>query len=646
MLLGKIITAIDVNDGEEKPTESEGFEKIIDFLNANPIKYALTINSTIYTSCIKKFWATSKVNTVNEETQIEALVDKKKVIITETSVKSDLYLEDAECTECLPTAIIFEKMTLMGQGNDFTGKVTPLFETMMVQPQEGEDSKIPTDSHHTPTVTQPSTSFQPQQKQKSKKSKKRIIKANKKTHKLKRLYKIGSSIRVESSEDAGLGDQEDASKKGRMVKDLDADEGVALVDETQGRNDQDMLDTSIFDDDEVVAEKEVSTAKVVPTTDEVVTTVGVKVKPSETSTQTPIDSSQQSSKAKDKSKAKMIDPEQPLKKKDQIMIDEEVAKNLEAHMQAELEEVLFNNTMKWIDLFVPMDTELVKGSKKVVEGSEKTAESNEKVEEGSSKRARDNLVLFNNTIKWIDSFIPMDTKLVKSSEKAVKGSEKTTESSKKAEEVSSKRAGDNLEQEDTKRQRIEEENEYAELKRCLEIIPKDDDDVTIEATPLSSKSPTIVDYKIYKEGRKSFFKIIKKMVDYEVEMAYDLLRLIRRQINEGYGRIVRIKRLHDDLKVTTAQSSFEMHINSVAHQAHNHEDSPSTSLIIVEEHEDPPIVTTSKVQTSLVYLNEADEFNQEDSADFDGNMVFVPYDAPNFKEDESSTTTLEPSNVH
>nr|GEX56833.1 hypothetical protein [Tanacetum cinerariifolium] len=47
------------------------------------------------------------------------------------------------------------------------------------------------------------------------------------------------------------------------------------------------------------------------------------------------------------------------------------------------------------------------------------------------------------------------------------------------------------------------------LKRCLEIVPKDDDDVTIKATPLSSKSSTIVDYKIYKEGKKSYFKIIR-----------------------------------------------------------------------------------------------------------------------------------------
>ncbi|GKE77930.1 hypothetical protein Tco_1544050 [Tanacetum coccineum] len=71
----------------DKPTESDGFEQIVDFLNARPIKYALTVNPTIYTACIEKFWAIAKVKTVNGEVQIQALVDKKKVIITETSIR-------------------------------------------------------------------------------------------------------------------------------------------------------------------------------------------------------------------------------------------------------------------------------------------------------------------------------------------------------------------------------------------------------------------------------------------------------------------------------------------------------------------------------------------------------------------------------
>ncbi|GKC31009.1 hypothetical protein Tco_1038303 [Tanacetum coccineum] len=97
-----------------KPTESDGFEQIVDFLNVNPIKYALTVNLTIYTSCIKQFWATAKVTTVNGEVQLQALVDGKKVIITETSVRSDLQLEYAEGIECLPNADIFEQLALMG----------------------------------------------------------------------------------------------------------------------------------------------------------------------------------------------------------------------------------------------------------------------------------------------------------------------------------------------------------------------------------------------------------------------------------------------------------------------------------------------------------------------------------------------------
>nr|GEX68689.1 zinc finger, CCHC-type [Tanacetum cinerariifolium] len=53
-------------------------------------------------------------------------------------------------------------------------------------------------------------------------------------------------------------------------------------------------------------------------------------------------------------------------------------------------------------------------------------------------------------------------------------------------ESSSKRAGDKLEQEIAKKQRIEDENESAELKRCLEIVLDAGDDATIDASPLSS----------------------------------------------------------------------------------------------------------------------------------------------------------------
>ncbi|GJR43341.1 putative ribonuclease H-like domain-containing protein [Tanacetum coccineum] len=56
----------------------------------------------------------AKVKTVNGERQLQALVDKKKVIIIETSIRSDLKLENAGGTDCLLIATIFEELARMG----------------------------------------------------------------------------------------------------------------------------------------------------------------------------------------------------------------------------------------------------------------------------------------------------------------------------------------------------------------------------------------------------------------------------------------------------------------------------------------------------------------------------------------------------
>ncbi|GKB72599.1 hypothetical protein Tco_0934011, partial [Tanacetum coccineum] len=93
------------------------------------------------------------------------------------------------------------------------------------------------------------------------------------------------------------------------------------------------------------------------------------------------------------------------------------------------------------------------------------------------------------------------------------------------------------------------------------------------------------------------------------------------------------------------KKSSDMPINSTAQQVHNQEDSSSTSLISIEAHEAPPIVTTSEEQTSPISLTMADEFYQEDSAELEGNTLLTPYDALDFSEAESPTN-LDPSNMH
>ncbi|GJZ29455.1 hypothetical protein Tco_0574102 [Tanacetum coccineum] len=101
----------------DKSTENADFDEIVDFLNANPIRYALTVSPTIYVSYIEQFWSTAKTKTVNNETQIRAKVDGKTIVITESSVRRDLHFNDEDGIACLTNTEIFENLQLMGYEN-------------------------------------------------------------------------------------------------------------------------------------------------------------------------------------------------------------------------------------------------------------------------------------------------------------------------------------------------------------------------------------------------------------------------------------------------------------------------------------------------------------------------------------------------
>nr|GEW50161.1 hypothetical protein [Tanacetum cinerariifolium] len=97
-----------------KSDASEGFNQIIDFLNASLIEYALTVNPNIYVSCIKQFWTSVSMKKVNDVTRLQALVDKKRVIITEATIRDAFRLNDGEGIDCLPNEEIFTKLARMG----------------------------------------------------------------------------------------------------------------------------------------------------------------------------------------------------------------------------------------------------------------------------------------------------------------------------------------------------------------------------------------------------------------------------------------------------------------------------------------------------------------------------------------------------
>ncbi|GJZ16138.1 putative ribonuclease H-like domain-containing protein [Tanacetum coccineum] len=532
--------------------------------------YALMINPTIYISCIEQFWATVKVKTVNGEVHLQALVDGKKIIITESTVRRDLQLEDAEGVDCLPNATIFEQLTLMGSkttawnefsstivsaiiclatnhnfnfskyifesmvknldnmgkffmylrfiqvfldkqlegmpthnriyiapshtkkifgnmrrvGKGFSGRETPLFQTMVVQAQAelGKGSANATDPHHIPTIIHPSTS-QPQKKQRPRKLKrkdteipqssgptenvadeavneemdnsleraatiatsldaeqdrgninktqskatpneagslgttsaggprhqetmgdtiaqtrfenvsktsndpmihcsqkttkttqaneitslkrrvKKLERRNKsRTHRLKIMYKVSLTARVESSRDEDLG--EDASKQGRSINAIDADEDITPV------NDQDdayMFGVNDLDGDEVIVDNvdvvkaAEETVNATATTTIIITDVEVtlaqalaelkSVKPKAvkvviqepeqgTTTTTPTTIIYVPKPPQDKGKGIMIEQPmveqvKPMKRLEQIRLDEELAFKLQAEEEEE-----------------------------------------------------------------------------------------------------------------------------------------------------------------------------------------------------------------------------------------------------------------------------------------------------------------------
>ncbi|GJV02221.1 hypothetical protein Tco_1335790 [Tanacetum coccineum] len=369
----------------EKPAESDGFHEIIDFLNFNQIRYALTFNPTIYTHWLEQFLAKGKVNN-------EPMIEKET---NEESVPKHSYDPSQSGEDRMQ---LHELMNLCTKLSD---RVLALETTKTTQALEIANLKS-----------------------RVKKLKK---KASKRIHKFKRL--------------------------GRSIEDIDKDAEVSLVDETQGRSDDtEMFDTDALIGDEVFAKndmtkkehdvipKEVSAAETLTTAASykvaVTTTPSTILKAKgitfrdagETTTRTP--TSVSSSSIKDKEKAKMVEPEVPLNKKDQIMLDEDLARRLDAKEQ-EAARLKRDNLCKRLH---------------EQEQGELTIEEKSKLfMELMNERKRRFAKAFDKTMGWINNFKPIDSEEVKSSENKVECSRKKS--------ISKKRAGNEQKQESSKRQK-------------------------------------------------------------------------------------------------------------------------------------------------------------------------------------------------
>nr|GEW13884.1 hypothetical protein [Tanacetum cinerariifolium] len=96
------------------PLKRVNFHPIVDFVEASPLRYALTVKPTVYVSHIRHFWSTARIETTEKGTKILATVDGILRTVTESSLRRNLKLQDEEGISSLPDTELFENLTLMG----------------------------------------------------------------------------------------------------------------------------------------------------------------------------------------------------------------------------------------------------------------------------------------------------------------------------------------------------------------------------------------------------------------------------------------------------------------------------------------------------------------------------------------------------
>ncbi|GJU61982.1 retrovirus-related pol polyprotein from transposon TNT 1-94 [Tanacetum coccineum] len=499
--------------------------------------------------------ATVKAKTVNGEVQLQAPVDRKKTIITESTVRRDLQLEDAE-------GVDYEAVNK--EMDDSVERAASTATSLDAEQDRGNIAKTQSKA----TLNEPSSpgtssgggprrqetmgdtiaqtrlklkklmevctnlktrvhdleTTKTTQANKIESLKRRVKKLERRnrsrTHRLKRLYKVDLTSRVESSEDEGLG-KEDASKQERIA-DIDADAGINLV-STHFDADTDMFRVHDLVGDEVVVESEVavnaeeirsvvgenisvaaitvSAASEIPT----VTTVdeltlaqalaelksarpptqGISFRePSEATTTTTTTTITVVPKPlQDKGKGIMIEEpvvekENLMKKQEQMRIDKELAFKLQAE---EEEERL-------------------------------AREKAQQIEEVN--------------IAWDDvqAKVEADYQLAQRMQ-AQEQEELTDEEKARLTEL----------------QKVDKDKETSELQSLIKVV-LDEEEIAVDAIPLATKPPTIINWKIHKEEKKSYYQIIRADGSSKMYIVFSLmLKSFDREDLETLYKLVKAK---------------------------------------------------------------------------------------------------------
>nr|GEW83020.1 hypothetical protein [Tanacetum cinerariifolium] len=461
------------------------------------------------------------VKKVNDVTRLQALVDKKKVVITEASIKDALHLDDAEGVECLPNEEIFTELARIGFEKPstmltfykafFSSQWKFLIHTVLKQ--------VGDLSSHSTKCTSPALT------QKVFANMRRICKGFSRVN--TPLFE-GMLVAQEVGEDADEVHAKDVNAARVVAEDAASDDVNAAVDEPSipspppptppPQPSQDIPSTSQEEDSEQAELQEVvdvvTTAKIitevvtaasdtitvatttitivdVPISTAIIITAsiltvapsrrkkGVVIKdPQETATPSTIIHSE--AKSKDKGKGILDEVIDHMKRKQKE--DNAVKRYQALKRKPQTEAQVRKNMMIYLRNVAGFKMDYFKGM-------------------------------------TYDNIRPIFEKHFDSN---VAFLQKTKEQMDKEDGRALKRLNETQEEKAAKKQKLDEEVE--ELKRHLQIVPNDEDDAYTKATLLARKVP-VVDYEIYNENNKPYYKI--KRADGSYQLYLSFLSLLR-----------------------------------------------------------------------------------------------------------------------
>nr|GEZ63038.1 retrotransposon protein, putative, Ty1-copia subclass [Tanacetum cinerariifolium] len=418
-----------------------------------------------------------KIKTVNDDVRLQALIDRKKVVITEASIRHDLKLNDAEGTSCLSNAVIFKEL-----GDLLTAvQDTPIPDASpssqhqrnhKPRRKERKETKVSSTEIHTEDHV-PTTSNDPLPSGEDRMQLKELMdlctnlsnKVLDLENKLKSFITRVESLAIKET----VVDKEESFKQGRKIVDINADAEVNL---------ENVYNFNMAHEETVLSMQDVDVQS-----ERIDTNVREFVK-------------------------EMVEVMEIAK----IIVDE--VSTACGELNAANEESV-SASPKNITTAQPSE------ATKITVDITTTPKAGFKMDLFKGMSYEDIGPLFEEEYNKVQTLFKegpeIDVERIKAPRK------RTRKEKVEKDQTAKKQKGDELEQDNTEKQKLEEQEEAKELKKNLEIVPDDEDDVFVNVTPSSSKPPTIMDYKIYMEGKKEHFQIIRANVNHQMYLAFSTM---------------------------------------------------------------------------------------------------------------------------